>query len=357
MSTIKCEVTAIHDVRPHGNADTIELATVGGWQVCVRKGQYRDGDPIVYMESGTTIPAEAAERLGIRNYLSEKTDIDGNRVLVIHRVKLRGEPSFGLVLTPELGMNIGDDVAAYYNATKYEPPMRLTATDSLPADPRFPQYTNIENLRSYHEVLTPSEVVVVSEKVHGTNVRVGLVYIEDFDGEMVWQPMAGSHRLRRKPSGDEEARQNIYWFPLSLRPVHNLLTAMVNQMAQRQVILYGEVFGPGIQSYTYGQNRIGFRVFDLMVDGQYLDHGEFQVLCDEHDVPTVPILDIVQYTLGAIKALSEGPSLIGGRHGREGVVVKPLRERDDPKIGRVILKYISDHYLFSKEAEQDTTDV
>jgi hypothetical protein len=32
-------------------------------------------------------------------------------------------------------------------------------------------------------------------------------------------------------------------------------------------------------------------------------------------------------------------------------------ERDDPKFGRVILKYIGDRYLFGKVAEQDTTDV
>jgi hypothetical protein len=29
----------------------------------------------------------------------------------------------------------------------------------------------------------------------------------------------------------------------------------------------------------------------------------------------------------------------------EGVVVRPLRERHDPKTGRVILKYVSDEYL------------
>jgi hypothetical protein len=42
-------------------------------------------------------------------------------------------------------------------------------------------------------------------------------------------------------------------------------------------------------------------------------------------------------------------------HMREGVVVKPARERTDPKVGRVILKYVSDTYLFGDKT--DFTDV
>lgn len=38
MSTIKAEVTTIEHVRPHPNADNLALATVEGWQVCVRLG-------------------------------------------------------------------------------------------------------------------------------------------------------------------------------------------------------------------------------------------------------------------------------------------------------------------------------
>lgn len=357
MSTIKAEVTTIHHIRPHPNADALEIGSVGGWQVCIRKGTYRDGDPVVYLESGTVIGPDVAEQLGIRNYLAEKTDIDGNRVLVIHRVKLRGEPSFGLVVTPEPGMQVGDDVAAHYGVRKYEPPVRLTTTDALPDDPRFPQYTNIENLRSYPDVLTEGEPVVVSEKVHGTNVRLAIIRGEDDAGQPNWFAMAGSRTLRRKAPSAEALRQNIYWFPWSLYPVKRLLEALATDRAQRQAILYGEVFGPGIQAYTYGQNRPGFRAFDLMVDGQYLAHGVFQALCDEHDVPTVPLVGIVPYRLETVKTLSEGPSLIGGTHGREGVVVKPLVERTHPAVGRVVLKYVSDTYLFGKAAEQDTTDI
>lgn len=198
---------------------SLQLATVAGWQVCVRKGAYHDGDHVVYIESGSIMPSEIAERIGVRNYLAEKTDIDGNRVLVVHRVKLRGEPSFGLVLTPEIWMKIGDDVAAHYGVRKYEPPVRLTASDAAPDHQLFPKHTGIENLRSYPDIFELGEQVAVHEKINGTNSRIGLIWCEGFNTAPLWTPMAGSHRLVRKPPVDGDIRQSIYWFPWSIPAV------------------------------------------------------------------------------------------------------------------------------------------
>jgi len=39
------------------------------------------------------------------------------------------------------------------------------------------------------------------------------------------------------------------------------------------------------------------------------------------------------------------------KHLREGVVVKPLIERHDLKIGRAIAKYVSDDYLLAKHSD------
>jgi hypothetical protein len=63
------------------------------------------------------------------------------------------------------------------------------------------------------------------------------------------------------------------------------------------------------------------------------------------------------FDLQNIRELSNGPSLIAGANNiREGVVVKPAVERIDPKIGRVILKYVGDAYLFGEDIS-DTEDV
>jgi len=68
-------------------------------------------------------------------------------------------------------------------------------------------------------------------------------------------------------------------------------------------------------------------------------------------------LPAVQALLETIRALSEGNTTLADNHIREGVVVKPVIERSDPRIGRAALKYVGDSCLFSKSADRDTHDV
>jgi hypothetical protein len=69
----------------------------------------------------------------------------------------------------------------------------------------------------------------------------------------------------------------------------------------------------------------------------------------------VPVLAVLPYSLERVAALADGRSTLAN-HKREGIVVRPLAERNDPKIGRVVLKYISGAYLLSKK-EEDFADV
>lgn len=353
MSTVKVEVVQIEDVRPHPNADGLDLATVKGWQMVVRKGQHATGQKVVYFEQGTALPRATADRFDVTRYLSEKTDINGERVLVVHRVRLRGEPSFGLAVLPDdPRWEIGQDVGDHYGASKFMPPVKATAGDVAADDPRFPAYTDVENLRSYPRIFAPGEQVEASEKVHGTNSRVGFV-ADEVAGERAVTWMAGSRSLRRaRPEGDAFAA-NTYWFPWSLAPVRALM-AMLADAGHRQAVLYGEVHGRGVQSYDYGQRGLAYRAFDLMVDGAYVSRAAFAHWCERFGIATAPVLYRGPFSLEAIRAVADGDSLVGGAHGREGVVVRPLIERADPALGRVILKYIGDSYLFGQK--QDFTD-
>ena len=239
----------------------------------------------------------------------------------------------------------GLDVAGWYGITKYVPPLRPQAGDAAPSHPLFVEYTDVENLRNFPDVLRDGEEVVVTEKIHGTNCRVGLI-----EGE--W--MAGSMSVRRqRPDGDLTG--SLYWLPFTVAGVQSLLETLGR--THRQVILFGEVFGSKVQSLHYGAvGTLGFRAFDLLADGKYRDPTDFAALCAEFAVPTVPVLYQGPFDLTTIKALSEGDTTLGAGHIREGVVVKPVTERTDPKVGRVCLKYIGDPYLFAKNVS-DSHDV
>lgn len=340
MSTVIVPVTTISEIRPHPNADRLEIAEVLGWQVVIPKGVHEKGEKVVYVPPDAVVPQELSDKWGVTNYLSNGR---------VRCVKLRGEPSFGFVI-PAIGGLEKDNLAKELGITKYEPPVRVSAGDAEVDNDLFPKYTEIENLRNFPDILVDGEDVVVTEKIHGTNCRVGIV-----DG----QYMAGSHKLRRKEP--EDYAKNTYWYPLSLGGVRGLvdLLGMAGDFVHKQVVIYGEVYGRGIQTLQYGLSGIDFRAFDIMVDGRYLDSDEFRHLCSEWGVGMVPLLYHGKYSIDKIKELSIGNTTLGGDHIREGVVVKPLRERTDPKTGRVILKYLSDEYLLQQHSgkHSDFTDV
>jgi RNA ligase (TIGR02306 family) len=90
------------------------------WQTVVRKGEFKEGDRVIYFPPDTVLIQEVSDNLGVTNYLSH-----GGRV---KSIKLRGEYSHGFVIKTDVGF-IDDNAAEYFKATKYEPPIRMAAED------------------------------------------------------------------------------------------------------------------------------------------------------------------------------------------------------------------------------------
>jgi RNA ligase (TIGR02306 family) len=139
--------------------------------------------------------------------------------------------------------------------------------------------------------------------------------------------------------------------------VRNLLDEL--RQTHPVAILYGEIYGSRVQSLHYGRrDGLGFAAFDVLVGEHYLDYDDFAALCARHGVTTVPLLERGPFSLERVAELSRGQTALPDQHIREGVVVRPVAERFDPQIGRVILKYLSDDYLLNdKLAASDATDL
>jgi RNA ligase (TIGR02306 family) len=345
MSTHVVDIRPIDAIQPHPGADLLEIAVISGWQCVVPKGKHTPGEPIVYIPTDSVIPFDLSEALGITRYLSNGR---------VRCARLRGEPSFGVVadlaILPAGEWQVGDDVAETLGITKYLPPFRPSDGDAETPCALLQKYTNIENLRSFPEVFEPGEFVYVSEKLHGGNCKCALI-----DGE----EMAGSMEIRRKRPADDIMARNLYWMPFTLPGVRELLVDLTAHFGAKQVILYGEVFGSQVQTLHYGHvGKLGYRAFDILVDGRYLDYAEFAAWCDSHGVDRVPELYLGPYDLATIAALAEGKTMLGEGNIREGVVVKPMQERIHPKVGRLAMKYVSTEYLLRKAGGKisDTTD-
>ena len=157
-----------------------------------------------------------------------------------------------------------------YGVTKFEPPVRPTDGESLPPLATFHGYTEIENLRNFPGVLREGEEVVITEKLHGKNCRLGLVRVPDEEGGDALAFVAGSNDVRRREV-DAKGRPSDFWMPMT-DPVRDLLRHLSE--GSRSVVLFGELIGSGVQDMAYGlaNGAKGFRAFDLAVDGKYLDH-------------------------------------------------------------------------------------
>ena len=324
---------------------------------------YSEGELVVYFPADTVLPAVWVDKFGVRSLMKGP---DQNRV---GRIRLRGEPSFGLVAPlPEGALwQEGNNVADYYGAVKYEPPLRVSCGDAAARDelidPVFQRFTDIQNGRIFTEVFKEGEEVIFTEKIHGTNCRVGLI---------AGKPAAGSMEVRRahptREAGGQrleceldsnEVQTSTYWFPFSVKGVLPLLVEL-SEETKNNVILYGEVYGGSIQSLAYGIPKgkgLGFRVFGLSINGRYLDWDELVSRCGRYGVETVPVVYRGPFSLELAKQQADGKTaMTADGQIREGIVVYPVKERTDPKVGRAVLKFVGTEYELSKHKERDNKD-
>ena len=339
MASVRALVSTVDGVNPHPNADRLCKLRIGGYETIVAKDKngspYNVGDMVIYVPPDALIPPDVAEKWGVTNYLGKNGRV--------RTVKLRGEVSRGFVVPVEpingVMPSVGDDVTEHYGIEKYEPPpTQNDRTHYEMEHPDFPRYTHIERYRSFPDVLLPGEEVVVTEKIHGTNSRVGIVTNDGHD-----TVVCGSHKMQK-----QRGLGDLYETPLTLEPVVNMLAGLRKTYASAySIVLYGEIFGQRVQgkmSYGHTDDKIGYCAFDLSIDRDYVQWDSFEQWCAEYDVPVVPVLYRGPFSETVVDEYSDGPTLLGGNHIREGIVIRPVIPRVSAEIGRVILKVIGNSY-------------
>jgi RNA ligase (TIGR02306 family) len=334
------------------SADALEIARVGDFRSVVRLGQFRTGDLGAYIPEGAVVPEPVLETLGLVGRLAGR---DRNRVKA---VRLRGVLSQGIVLPAAPEWALGDDVADELGIVKYVPPVPTSMSGQCwAAGPERTLKYDIENVKRYPDVFRAGEEVVYTEKIHGTWMQVGVV------GPELADPEHGDVIVASKGLGAkglafmavEENRTNLYLRTAAEHRIPERIRAVFGTTEPTFVL--GEVFGRGVQDLAYGADtsvRIGYRVFDIYRGrpghGRYLDHAELDAALTELGLPRVPVLAREPFDPARMQVLTDGRETLSGTgaHVREGVVVRPVRERRDDRIGRVQLKSVSAAYLLRK---------
>ena len=383
MSTFACPVVRIK-IEPHPNADAIEIARVGDYQSIVKKGQFSDGELAVYIPEQAVLPQWLLEELGFWNETTQKGGLSGSLGNRVRAIKLRQVLSQGLVVglaiaetrigNPLRQLNEGEDVASYLEVVKYEPPIpshmagRIAGVD-LAATLNY----DFENLKKLPDLFEDGELVLVTEKIHGTFMQVGVVPSE-MANERYYK---GRVIVSSKGMGakgfilDHTDETNLY---VQTAKKYGLLDSALEYFGDaaddvgKPYFVCGEVFGKtatgaGVQDLIYNGETLGFRAFDVCCgtrgQQEFFDYESFMDAVEALKVPNVPILELGPYSKEMVLRHTNGNTMVQPEvtrnyvnQIREGVVVKSAHEKPHPRYGRKIAKSVSEAYLLRKNATE-----
>lgn len=329
MSTFVCEVIEIRGFGDHPDAHSLQITEAFGNPVVIAKDSFKRGDKAVYIPIDSLVPVSRPE------FAFLKKD-DKHEYERIKAKRLRGFYSEGLLVPAKPEWQVGFDATAELGVKKYEEQIVYVDGENE-KDPGFMPKFDLEPYLKYRNVLEPGERVVVTEKIHGMNFRVGVK-----DGEV----SVGSHNMIKRFN-----EKNQFWATALKYGLDKKLLAL----GHNGIVVYGEVFGQ-VQDLRYGRG-VGERDLALFaaydsVSRKWLDYDDFVELAKRLDVPVTPVLYDGPYDHDTVHALRLGKTTAGGDHIREGVVITPALERVHPKVGRVSLKDVSEDYKTRKKGTE-----
>lgn len=364
-STYKVPLTTILELNPHTNAERLELATVYGFQVIVRKGQYKVGESVIYIPVDSILPQWLEDEIFPAD---SKVKLNNHRV---RQIRLRGLASQGMLLDPidvskkvnPKYLTLEQDVAAILGVTKYEPPQRGPShTQGLAKNrnkkhehPLFHKYNGLDNIKWFPTMFKDGDQVVIQEKMHGTNARASVLpfvantwrkKLKKFFGiASKTENCYGSNNVDISAATEYKGfyGEDIYGKCFSEMDIFSKLKS--------GEIVYGEIVGPKIQKgYEYDLESHEFLVFDVKVlqeDGKFrwLNPSEVTEFCKDRGLNTVPQVYVGPYNKDMTYSLTKGPSVYDPKTKvREGVVVKAA-EGYDVEGNKKALKWVSEDYL------------
>lgn len=322
-------IQQILKLEPIPNADSIEVATVLGWHIVVKKGEFKPGDKCVYFEVDSLLPKYPWCEFLFKN------DETYSRIKTI---KLRGQVSQGLVIPLNIitseDLLIDEDLTDRLGIKKWEPMVAECMRGKISGNfPSFIKKTDEPRIQGCPSVLdrNRNKTYYISEKCDGSSFTA---FVKD-------GKFGVCSRNNQYYEEDDNAFCNV---ARKLNIKEKLLSTGLN------IAIQAEVLAPGIQKNKYKFSSLELFTFNVWdIDNQkYYDYKDFIEFCNKLDIQTVPILydsfSLGNMTVDDLVQLSIGESKLA-KVKREGIVIRPLIECEDEKIGRLSFKIINPQFL------------
>lgn len=340
---------------PLENCDNIVLAVIDGWQVIVKKDEFKVGSDCLFFEIDSFLPASDSRFDFLAKNKQTYLKREGYR---IKTMKLRGALSQGLALPLSLFPEIIDrslpDYSELLGVIKYD--NSQAGNHSLQAgntEGKFPSFIpktdqeRVQNLMSYFDTMKDEEFEETL-KLDGSSMTCYKKAkpltlwdkIKKFFGANVKDYHFGvcSRNLEiKRPSGKNDRKSN-FWEAAEFYDIENKLPV--------GYAIQGELIAPNIQANHEKVVKPEYYVFDCydIVTGGYVSPGDRHKFCELMNVPHVPVIGIAKpfnMTLDELLKHVEGESMNPGTIS-EGRVYKHISKN-------ISFKVISNQYLLKSE--------
>ena len=376
-------VVLIDGIEPIPGYDRVEHAIVGGWRVIVQKDQFKVGDPAIYFEIDSRVPAdkECFAFLEKRHYKVKtlkmcKTLSQGllmhaedfgwriihtfDAVCIIDNELIshfaNDESRF---LTQKLGVTYADDEDNSRKAPSVDKYKKMEMRhrklfknpvihwfmhykfgrevmffffgkkkDKKNGWPAWVQKTDEERVQNMPWIINSDKVWLATEKIDGTSTTFTMKR-----GKFGHKSF---YVCSRNVCFGEEDKPcyydtNVYWEMAKKYDIYNVLASLLEKLPHEEwITIQGETYGDGVQKRDYSLKNHDFAAFNLIFSssGRAGTMDMIRIL-KEYNVPCVPVVEeniVFTDKFATVEDMllwAEGESKIDGLP-REGIVFRTI---------------------------------
>lgn len=305
-------IQTISKLSPIEGADRIELATVLGWNLIVKKGEYQEGEKCVYFEVDSFLPIRPEFEF-LRDSSYKNSDILGEGFR-IRTQKFRGQISQGLLMPLSIlpyGVNqeIGTDVTEILGVKKWMVPEMDSGIGTIIGG--FCPYcspTDETRIQTIPEIIDEiyGKPYYITTKMDGTSITVWVVH-----GEM---------HVATRTSEIKEDDTSAIW-----KTMHKLQIREKLMKYGKNLIMQGELCGPKIQNNRLKLTELKWYVFNIidLDTGRWFTLDEMVQFCRAYGIEMVPVEEVGDsfgYTFEEL--LDRAMGLYPAGTQKEGIVIR-----------------------------------
>lgn len=376
--TARCGV-----IKPIEGADNIELMAVNGWNVIVKKGEFKEGDLCVYFEIDSKLPVREWSEFMLKKHYKVKT-MKLNKFGVISQGLALPTNVFDITIPEEENIDLTEKLDVVYSVdednkrkaeiSKYDK-MRQRHLDLFKKNklvkwlykrmwgkrllfiflgkkrdtrtwPEWVSKTDEERCQNLPHLFPGDETEwIVTEKIDGTSTT----FTMKRKGRKTDFYVCSRNVCFDKPEKADRCyyESNVYLEMADKYNIEEILTEMLEDHDDVEFItIQGETYGQGIQNRDYGMNYHDFMAFNLIFgykngEVQRFNPLEMSTILAWYDIPCVPVVhdcyvlpttcqELLDYAADDISRIDGGM--------REGIV---LRTKD----GKQSFKAVSNEFL------------